>query len=42
VFAANVTRLRALIMTIVENLPAERDCPCPHSLDGLELPIELP
>jgi 5'-methylthioadenosine phosphorylase len=42
VFAANVTRLRALIMSIVENLPAERDCPCPHSLDGLKPPIELP
>jgi 5'-methylthioadenosine phosphorylase len=42
VFAANVTRLRELIARIVEDLPAERDCPCPRSLDGLKLPIPLP
>jgi 5'-methylthioadenosine phosphorylase len=42
VFAQNVTRLRSLIMRIIENLPDERDCPCPHSLDGLKLPIGLP
>jgi hypothetical protein len=29
-------------MKTIENLPAERDCPCPHVLDGLKLPISLP
>jgi 5'-methylthioadenosine phosphorylase len=42
VFSANVARLRELIVTAVENLPAERACPCPATLDGLRLPIDLP
>lgn len=42
VFAQNVTRLRGLLMKIIENLPEDRSCPCPNSLDGLKLPIELP
>ena len=42
VFAANVERLRALVIKAVELLPADRTCPCPHALDGLKLPIELP
>jgi 5'-methylthioadenosine phosphorylase len=42
VFAANVGRLRELVVTAVKDLPSERACPCPHALDGLTLPIELP
>jgi 5'-methylthioadenosine phosphorylase len=42
VFAQNVTRLRGLLMSVIENLPEKRTCPCPSALDGLELPIELP
>ncbi len=42
VFSANVTRLRDLMVTIIEGLPAERTCSCPNVLDGLKLPIELP
>jgi hypothetical protein len=42
VFAQNVARLRGLLMTIIENMPEERTCPCPNSLDGLKLPIEVP
>jgi 5'-methylthioadenosine phosphorylase len=42
VFAENVTRLRELLVTVIESLPEDRDCPCPHALDGLDLPIELP
>jgi 5'-methylthioadenosine phosphorylase len=42
VFAENVTRLRGLLMEIIENLPEDRLCPCPAALDGLKLPIELP
>jgi len=25
-----------------EELPAERDCPCPRALDGIRLPFPLP
>ncbi|MBO0835995.1 MAG: S-methyl-5'-thioadenosine phosphorylase [Actinobacteria bacterium] len=42
VFAANVARLRDLIVTAISEVPFERDCPCPHALDGLTLPFELP
>ncbi len=42
VFAANVARLRDLIVKIIEELPAERTCACAHALDDLKLPIELP
>jgi 5'-methylthioadenosine phosphorylase len=42
VFAQNVTRLRGLLMTVIENLPDERACPCGSALGGLKLPIELP
>ncbi len=42
VFAANIARLRSLLIQVVEELPPERNCPCPHALDGLKLPFELP
>jgi 5'-methylthioadenosine phosphorylase len=42
VFAANLSRLRDLIIQVIEDLPAERNCLCQKSLDGLKLPIELP
>ncbi len=42
VFAQNVARLRGLLMTVIENLPEKRTCPCPSALDGLKLPIALP
>jgi 5'-methylthioadenosine phosphorylase len=42
VFSENVGRLRDVLMKTIENLPAERDCPCPHVLDGLKLPFSLP
>jgi 5'-methylthioadenosine phosphorylase len=42
VFARNVARLRELVMTVIKDLPAERDCPCPHVLDGITLPFDLP
>ncbi|MFJ7243158.1 S-methyl-5'-thioadenosine phosphorylase [Kitasatospora sp. NPDC098652] len=35
VFAGNVDRLRAVLFKALEALPVERDCPCPHALDGL-------
>ena len=42
VFAANVGRLRELLLRIIEGLPADRNCPCSHALDGVRLPFELP
>lgn len=42
VFGQNVQRLRGLLKDIIERLPGDRDCPCPHALDGLTLPIQLP
>ena len=42
VFGQNVPRLRALVGTIIEDLPAGRRCPCPAALDGVKLPFELP
>ena len=42
VFAANITRLREVIVKTIEDLPLDRACPCPHALDGLKLPIALP
>ena len=42
VFASNVARLRELVIDVIANLPAERTCPCPHVLDGIKLPIQLP
>jgi 5'-methylthioadenosine phosphorylase len=42
VFADNIKRLRDLLETIIGTLPPERDCPCPHAVDGLELPLTLP
>ncbi len=42
VFAENVTRLRAVIVKAIEDLPLSRACPCSHALDGLTLPFALP
>jgi 5'-methylthioadenosine phosphorylase len=43
VFAANMSRLRELVATIIGSFPAEReDDICAHALDGIRLPIELP
>jgi 5'-methylthioadenosine phosphorylase len=42
VFAANIERLRGVLMKVIESLPEERDCPCPQALDGLTLPFTLP
>jgi 5'-methylthioadenosine phosphorylase len=42
VFAANVERLRDVLMKVIGSLPQERDCPCPHALDGVTLPFGLP
>ena len=42
VFARSLDRLRALLGSVIEKLPSDRDCPCSHALDGLTLPFRLP
>ena len=42
VFSENIGRLRQVLTKIIEGLPGERDCPCPHVLDGIKLPFSLP
>ncbi|NUR74485.1 MAG: S-methyl-5'-thioadenosine phosphorylase [Hamadaea sp.] len=42
VFRENTERLRDLLLATLAQLPAERTCPCPSTLDGLALPFELP
>jgi len=42
VFAANIERLREVLMKVIGSLALERDCPCPHAVDGLTLPFRLP
>ncbi|TDB71122.1 S-methyl-5'-thioadenosine phosphorylase [Micromonospora sp. KC723] len=42
VFAENTDRLRGVLLDAVAALPAERDCPCGHALDGIKLPFPLP
>ncbi|MCM9078279.1 S-methyl-5'-thioadenosine phosphorylase [Streptomyces spororaveus] len=42
VFAANIERLREIVLKTVELLPAERTCRCAQTLDGIRLPFELP
>lgn len=41
-FAASIDKLKAVVLGVIENLPKDDDCSCQHSLDGLELPFELP
>jgi 5'-methylthioadenosine phosphorylase len=42
VFGQNTARLREVLLDAVAALPTERTCPCPHALDGIKLPFELP
>jgi 5'-methylthioadenosine phosphorylase len=42
VFAENIARMRQVLLDAVAALPETRECPCPHALDGLKLPFELP
>jgi 5'-methylthioadenosine phosphorylase len=41
-FERNVARLRDLVFAAIAALPDERKCPCPHALDGITLPFDLP
>lgn len=41
VFAANIERLRAVVLDLVPALPTERRCPCTHALDEMQLPPDV-
>ena len=41
-FAANTERLRALLLRVAAELPADRGCACPHALDGIKTGLTLP
>jgi 5'-methylthioadenosine phosphorylase len=38
VFGENTDRLRGLLLDTIRALPADRECPCAHALDGIKLP----
>ena len=42
VFAEHLDALRTDLRTVAESVPPERGCSCASSLDGLDLPMELP
>jgi 5'-methylthioadenosine phosphorylase len=42
IFQNNVGRLREVLLRTITELPLDRQCPCPHALDGLKLPLQLP
>jgi len=43
VFAANIDKVRALLVDAVGRLPGpDQDCVCRHALDGQQLPFDLP
>jgi len=42
VFAANIERLRELVLATVPELGEQGDCRCAHAHDGLTLPFALP
>lgn len=42
-FAANLDRLRGLLVAVIDKLPdARTGCACEHTLDGFDLPLTLP
>ncbi|MFJ1794738.1 S-methyl-5'-thioadenosine phosphorylase [Kitasatospora griseola] len=42
VFSENIERLRTVILDLVTELPAERDCLCSRALDGVDTGLPLP
>ena len=42
VFAANIEKVRGLLLDVVRGLPTEDECTCRHALDGQRLPFALP
>ena len=42
VFAAHTDTLKSVLAGVVGGLGTDRDCACPHAVDGMDLPVELP
>jgi 5'-methylthioadenosine phosphorylase len=42
IFGASVERLKSVLADAIARLPADDDCPCRRSLDGITLPFPLP
>jgi 5'-methylthioadenosine phosphorylase len=42
VFASHTDTLKSVLAEVVPKLDEERDCSCPHAVDGLDLPVTLP
>lgn len=41
-FGKSLERLRSLMAEVITNLPSDDDCNCRRSVDGLDLPFDLP
>ena len=41
-FAAHTETLKAALAGVVAALGDDRDCTCSHTVDGMDLPIDLP
>jgi 5'-methylthioadenosine phosphorylase len=41
-FGKSIDRLRSVMAEVIAALPSDDDCSCRRSLDGLDLPFELP
>jgi len=41
-FGRSIDHLKRLLVQVVATLPADAECTCRHSLDGIDLPFELP
>jgi len=42
VFAKYTERLRIALRSVAASVESDVDCSCPHAIDGLDLPIDLP
>jgi 5'-methylthioadenosine phosphorylase len=42
VFGENTDRLRATLMHVIAELAPDESCSCRHSLDGLDVGVDLP
>ncbi len=41
-FAASIERLRGVLLDVAASLSDDRNCPCPHALDGTDGPLLVP
>jgi 5'-methylthioadenosine phosphorylase len=41
-FGKSIDKLKSVVAQAIGDLPADDDCSCRRSLDGLKLPFDLP